>query len=163
MTVAGPFELIAAGPEEIGVLVRHHRLMFQEIWDTDGMPYALSDLDAMEKSYQSKLHKELQTKSCSAWVVLEGGRAAASGAVSILSMVPSPIDSSCNVAYLHSIFTEQDHRRKGLATWIVKHAVRFCRESGIRRMVLNASEAAKPIYKKIGFEPATKSMQIFIR
>jgi len=78
-------------------------------------------------------------------------------------MVPIPNDYSCKVAFLHSVFTENDFRNQGLATKIMEQAIEFCRLKGMKRLMLNASDEGKPLYEKLGFEFVKNSMRMFIK
>ena len=162
MIATGDSDIFPAGANDSKILARHHRLMFQEIWDESGLVYRASDLDLMEQAYHQKLQKELETENCSAWVIRTDKCVAASGAISVLSMVPVPNDPSCQVAYLHSIYTEREYRGKGFAGRLVDRAIVFCKDNGIKRIFLNASSAGRHLYEKVGFQLADNAMRLLI-
>lgn len=151
-----------ATPDDISVLVCHNRLMFIEIWDYRGWEYESSNLDIMDQDYREKLERELPDKDCKAWVIKKGEKVLASVSISILSMVPIPNDPQCKVAYMHSVYTEEEWRGKGLSKKLVEQAIEECKASGIKRMTLNASYAGKSLYEKLGFEPVENAMRLWM-
>ena len=156
------FIILPATPEDIPLLADHHRKMFEEVVMSQTLyPKALNS-ERLDREYIHKLINELGT-TCHAWIVKKNdGEVIASGGVSIISMVPVPNDYSCKVAYIHSIFTEDKFRNNGLARQIIDEILQFCRRQGIKRLILNASDAGRPLYEKIGFESATNSMRMII-
>jgi len=95
-------------------------------------------------------------------LIKKGNHIVASGAITIVSLVPTPNDFSSKVAYLHSIYTERAFRGKSFANRIVREALEYCRANGIKRVFLNASDAGRPIYERIGFSSSSDMMRIFV-
>jgi GNAT superfamily N-acetyltransferase len=152
-----------AKSEDIPILVRHHCLMFEEILTLKGMDIDNSAFRKIETAHNDKLEKQLSDGSCVAWLIEYNKDIVASGAVSIISMVPVPDDPSHEVAYLHSMYTEKDFRRKKLAHRIIDEAILYCKGKGIKRMILAASDAGRPLYKQVGFLPAENLMRLWIK
>ena len=148
-----------ATPDHIPILVDHNRRMFTEIWSLRSIEYDQKNLAIMDTEYNAKLHKEMADGTCTAWVIKEKKRILASGSVTIVSMVPTPTDPQCKVAYIHSLFTENDFRRKGFSKRIMGSIVDHCKNQGIKRLMLNTSEAGKGNYEKFGFKLADNSMR----
>lgn len=147
-----------ATPEDIPVLLNHHRKMFEEIREKTGNPVDPSLLIALENEYRIKLAREIPTGTCIAWVVDIGDHIVSSGAVSIVSYVPVPHDLSSNIAFLHSVYTEKEYRHLHYARQITRAAADYCRNRGIRRLYLFASNAGQPVYEKAGFVPVPNAM-----
>lgn len=144
-------------------LSNHHRKMFEDIWEKKNLIIDFKKAQEIEKAYLEKLRKQLPDGRCKAWVVKRGIQIVASGAISIFSYIPVPNDSTLEVAYLHSMYTEKFFRGRKLAQQIIERAINYCKENGIRRIVLNASDEGKPIYEKTGFLSAPDSMRLFIK
>jgi GNAT superfamily N-acetyltransferase len=140
----------------------HHRKMFEEIWEKKGESIDPSVGKAIERAYAKKLKQELTDGSCKAWVIESENKIVASGTITIASLVPTPRDLSSSVAYLHSMYTEKEYRNNHFANLIVERAIQFCRNNGINRIFLNASEAGRPIYEKLGFRTAPEMMRLVI-
>ena len=161
MTENVEFSIHAAGPEYIPVLVDHHRRMFEEIIRSQNPDSDLPNMEDVDNAYRNKLNSELG-QGCRAWVVQASDEIVASGAVSVISMVPVPNDCSSRVGLLHSIYTEKGYRNKGLGGRIVEAAVRYCTDQGMGRVLLNASQAGRSLYTKIGFESVDNAMRLWL-
>jgi GNAT superfamily N-acetyltransferase len=95
-------------------------------------------------------------------MIEEGHRIIASGAVSFVAYVPTPLDPSSTIAYLHSMYTDKEHRGRKCAERIMQQVLDHCRAQGIRRIILNASEAGQPVYEKLGFRTASDMMRLIL-
>jgi len=151
-----------ATENDITQLGIHHRKMFEEIWEKKGERIDNSICEEIEKAYAQKLKQELIDGVCKAWVIENDNKIIASGAITIVSFVPTPNDLTSSVAYLHSMYTEEGYRNRSFANLIIKKSIQYCKEIGIKRVFLNASEAGRPIYEKVGFRPAPETMRLFI-
>ena len=156
------FTLRQATEQDIRQLSIHHRKMFEEIWEKNGQQIDNASSIEIEQAYSRKLSKELPVGSCRSWLIENGNQIVASGAITVVSLVPTPSDFSSKVAYLHSMYTEKAFRGKSFANRIVRKALEYCRANGIKRMFLNASEAGRPIYERIGFSSWPEMMRISI-
>lgn len=57
------------------------------------------------------------------------------------------------------VATPAEHQRKGYAEAVLRHSLNQARRAtGIERMVLHATDAGYPIYKRMGFEPVVSMM-----
>lgn len=155
------YKIRKATERDIPQLSIHHSEMFKEIWKNKGKSQGDSESFELGNAYSQKLNRELGNL-CRCWVIETGRELVASGALTIVSFVPIPDDSSSRVGYLHSMYTDKRYRGRGFANLIVKAALQYCRENGIKRVVLNASEAGRPIYEKIGFISSPETMKIFL-
>ncbi|MFH1976500.1 MAG: GNAT family N-acetyltransferase [Pseudomonadota bacterium] len=149
--------------DDVQILAIHHRKMFEEIWEQKGIQIEVARAKELESAYIGKITRQMPEGICKAWVIKNDDQIIASGAITIVSFVPVPMDLNHNIAYLHSVFTEKGHRNKKCAQKIVDRAIQYCQQSGICRVVLNASEAGKPIYEKIGFVSSPETMRFFIK
>jgi len=147
-----------AGEEDIPCLAIHHRMMFEEIRESTGLPLDPPGLAVLEKEYAQKLAGEFRSGTCISWVIQIGERIVSSGAISIVPYVPVPHDLSCRIAFLHSVYTEKEHRHRHYASRITQEAADYCRNQGIRRLYLFASDAGRPVYERTGFVPVPNMM-----
>lgn len=152
----------AAGLADIPVLCRHHCKMFQEMLALNGQRIDDGRLKALESAYREKLEHEMPDGSCRVWVVKTDDQIVASGAMSLVSVAPVPGDVNPRVGYLHSIYTDPSHRHQHHARQIVERAIHACRELGIRRVMLSASEAGRPVYEQLGFVAVPDAMRLVI-
>jgi GNAT superfamily N-acetyltransferase len=137
-----------ANSSDIPLLVLHHVTMFQAPVDSE-----------LGRCYHRKLELDIPSGMCHMWIVEVEGIAVASGGISLARFVPTPWDHNPIVAYVHSIFTLPEHRQQGHANGIMLSIDHFCKEFGIHRQWLNASDMGRPIYEKLGFKPNLRMMQ----
>jgi GNAT superfamily N-acetyltransferase len=155
-------ELIESKMCHIPQLAVHHRMMFEEIWENRSMKINIDAGDKIQNAYAHKLMHEMPAGVCISWGFEDNDRIIASGAITIVSLVPVPHDLSSRTAYLHSVFTEKKYRNKGLAGRIAEKTIEYCRTAGIKRIFLNASDAGKALYENLGFVSSPESMRLFI-
>ena len=149
--------------DDVKILAIHHRKMFEEIWEQKGLKIEIGRAKELESAYTDKITKQIPEGVCKAWVIKNNDEIIASGAITIVSFVPVPSDLSHNIAYLHSMYTEESHRKKKCAQKIVGSAIQYCKENGISRILLNASDAGKTIYEKAGFLSSPETMRLLIK
>ena len=58
-----------------------------------------------------------------------------------------------SVAWIAMVLVDIDSRRKGVATTLLKHALDFLDEQGVKTVRLDATAAGQPVYEKLGFVP----------
>lgn len=151
-----------ASENDIDTMATHHKKMFQEIWKQAGKELGSDTAEAVKAAYKAKLSLELKSGICKAWVVENEKRIVSSGAITVVSLVPNPSDLSSKVAYLHSMYTENDYRNRKFSQLIIDKMIAYCRSTGINRVILNASHAGRPIYEKKGFKSAPDSMRLLL-
>ncbi|MFZ1987066.1 MAG: GNAT family N-acetyltransferase [Desulfatitalea sp.] len=151
-----------AGVEDIPGLAKHHGKMFAEIWEKKKATLSTAEIEALERAYSDKLTQQMKDSVCVAWVISHNERLAASGAITLVSFVPVPNDLNHRIVYLHSMYTEKEYRGNGCARRIVQAAIDYCRTQGVKRVLLNASDAGRPVYAALGFQAAPEAMRLFI-
>ena len=72
-------------------------------------------------------------------------------AVSFCIAFPSAKNPSGKFAYLFNMFVEPECRGRGVATSLVRHITRLCRERGIEKMTLHDTKMSRGIYEREGF------------
>lgn len=149
--------------DDVQILATHYRKMFEEIFEQKGLRIETDKAKELESAYIDKIAKQIPEGVCKTWIIRESDQVIASGAITVVSLVPVPSDLSHRIAYLHSIYTENSHRRRGCAQKIVNRAIQYCQVNGIRRVLINASDAGKPLYEKAGFRPLPETMSLFIK
>jgi GNAT superfamily N-acetyltransferase len=150
-----------ATPDDVSILVKHRRWMFEDMAFARGMSHAPTELDAMDAAYAQQLQAQLPDDRLQAWVVEAEGRVVASGAILFADWLPRPGDLTECLAYVHSVYTEPDYRRRGLARRVVQTLIEVCRAKGLQRVTLHASDAGRPMYEAMGFV-ATNEMRLML-
>jgi GNAT superfamily N-acetyltransferase len=154
-------QLREAAHDDIAILVKHRRWMFDDMLTAQTVTYSAGDLDDMEPAYRSYLEQHLGG-SLRAWVAQAGQRVVASGAVLFYAWPPRPGDWVGTAGLLHSVYTEPGYRRRGLARTLVQMMIEVCRGLGLRTVTLHASQAGRPLYDAMGFQ-ATSEMRLTLR
>lgn len=152
--------------DDIPVLVRHRRCMAAEIARSRGLLVDTAGLEVGMAVYPDYLRVHMADGTVVAWVIECGDGVLSSGSLTLCPMPPGAGDRSleeARVGFLHSIYTEPQHRGRGCATRIVQAAIECGRGLGLKRIDLGASEAGRPIYESLGFKPATTMMQLRLR
>lgn len=128
-------------------LARQRRLMFDEIGrlpDAEG--------DAMEAAIREYIERALPAGTFYAWVVEQAGEIVAGGGLQLRTLMPRP-------GFVHgepeglivSMWTEPQHRRRGLGRRVVEAILAWGAAHGFTRFTLHASEAGRPLYEHFGF------------
>jgi L-amino acid N-acyltransferase YncA len=148
-------------PNDIPVLVKHRCAMFADMIENQTVNYTADDVAAMEAPYRTYLKKNLG-RVVRAWVLENDGKIVASGAVLFNNWLPRPGDHTTKSALLHSVYTEPDYRRRGLAKQIMQALLTECRRLDIQCINLHASDAGRPMYEAMGFKQ-TSEMRLYLR
>jgi GNAT superfamily N-acetyltransferase len=137
------------------VLVRHRLAMFEEM----GIPL---DADGLTSAFRTWLQAQMPAGVYRAWLV-EGadGRIVAGGGMTILPWPPGPRSFHDRLAFVYNVYTEPDHRRRGLGRLVMDTIHGCCREEGIALVALNASRDGLPMYEAMGYAVSPSPMMFF--
>jgi len=87
----------------------------------------------------------------------DGKRIVAGGGVITHDFHVGPLDGVTTRSWIVNMYTEPDHRRRGLARMIMTALLELCRKSGWAVVYLHASSDGRPLYEALGFK-ATNEM-----
>jgi GNAT superfamily N-acetyltransferase len=141
--------------DDAAVLARQRRLMFDAI-----NPMPVADGDALEAAILTYIQRAMPAGTFRSWVVEHQGAIVAGGGLQLRTLMPRP-------GYVHqepeglivSMWTEPEHRRRGLGRMVVEAILAWGRENGITRFTLHASNDGRPLYQLYGFT-ATNEMRL---
>ena len=147
MPIRGTIRIRRATSRDLDVLVRQRREMWREIADhTEG------ELDAADRVYRPWARRRLKSGILVAWVAeTRDRRVVAGGCVWLQEIQPRPGRTDQAQPYLLSMYTEPEARGGGLASRIVREALRWARARGYARMTLHASDFGRRVYERLGF------------
>lgn len=91
------------------------------------------------------------------------GSAIGSAGVLIHAAIPRPGLASDRAGRVQSLYVEPSARRAGVARSIMQRLVEFARDEQLISLVLHPSDAARPLYTALGFEPADEMLLRFTR
>lgn len=147
-----------ATPADLALVLHHRRRMFEDMGYRD-----LAQLDAMQAAAGPFLGGGLADGSYEGWLVEDaGGRVVAGGGIALVPFQPHPRDPGSRRAWIVNMFTEREHRRRGLARRLMATMLDWCREQGFQAVSLHASAEGRPLYEALGFEP-TNEMRLMLR
>ncbi|MCC6173786.1 MAG: GNAT family N-acetyltransferase [Chloroflexi bacterium] len=154
---ADPYAVRLAVPADALVLARHRRWMFESM----GLEFDLPG-DAFEVVTARAIADALGRGAFVAWVIDYRGQIVAGGGIQLREQLPRPgLVEAAPEAYILNVWTNLDHRRRGLASRLLDTMIDWCRERGVRRLALHASEQGRHVYERYGFRP-TNEMRVIL-
>lgn len=146
------FKLSYAGREEVDLLTKHRMKMWLEI-----RPDYEKEVRATEKRTRRWIGEKLSEGSLVGLVVrTPDGEVVGSGCIWLREEQPRPSSMRLVVPYLMSMYTVKKFRRLGVASLIVKGALKWCRRRNYDRIILHASKEGRSIYESLGFESSNE-------
>ena len=146
------FKVSYAGKGDVDLLADHRKRMWLDIH-----PEYEEEVRATEKRTRKWIGDQLSKGSLVGLVVRTAdGEVVGSGCIWLRDEQPRPTSMSLVVPYLMSMYTVKRFRRQGVASLIVKGALKWCREKGYDRIVLHASKEGRAVYEGFGFEPSNE-------
>src|SRR5438128_10191442 len=115
-----------AGVRDLDALVHQRRAMWKALGVRNNELHERGD-----RVYRRWARARLRNHQLMAWVVKSAdGRTAGGGCVWLQQVQPRPHRASRVQPYLLSMYTEPDFRRRGVASMVVKEAIRWWRKKG---------------------------------
>jgi GNAT superfamily N-acetyltransferase len=129
--------------------------MFEEMGRTLDKP-------ALTAQFGAWLREVMPPGTYKAWLVeAPNSSVVAGGGMTIIPWPPGPTYPGDRLAFVYNVYTEPEHRNRGLAR-LVMHAMHgYCREHGISSLALNASQFGQPLYESLGYA-VTPSPMMFL-
>ena len=143
--------------DDADALVAHRRAMFHEMGYGDE-----AALDAMAAAFRPWLLEKIDAGEYLAWVVQPSASSIAAGlGLWLMDWPPHMIGPGARRGNILNVYTRPDCRRQGLARRLMNVALDWCRENGIRAVILHSSKDGRPLYDSLGFRP-TNEMRLTI-
>lgn len=136
---------------DLDVIMHHRRAMFSDMGFSDE-----ADLKAMEATSAPFLRVGLEDGSYRGWLMERDGKVVAGGGLVIVGHPSAPNNTVPCRAWILSMYTEPQHRRRGYAKTIVETIVAWCRSEGYVNVSLHASDAGRHLYETMGFKPTNE-------
>jgi GNAT superfamily N-acetyltransferase len=119
-----PLRIRRATFRDLDVLVHHRRRMFEDM----PRPYTPDEHAVHDREYRRWAKRLMARGEFVAWIAeTKEGAPVAGGAVWLQERQPRPGQRASKVPYLLSMYTEPEFRGRGLATRIVKEAMRWAK------------------------------------
>ncbi|HEX2924028.1 MAG TPA: GNAT family N-acetyltransferase [Chloroflexota bacterium] len=147
MQTADHLKTRQATVEDIPILVRHRRLMFESMGFCDA---AIND--EMSAIVADQLTRWIPSGEYRGWIVETPERRIVAGiGLSIIQLPGSPRNVRGRYSYLMSLYVEPEYRRIGIAGRLVEEMIQWSRSQGLTEVRLHASDQGRPLYEKLGF------------
>tara|TARA_X000001036_G_scaffold384531_1_gene378555 strand:- start:123 stop:575 length:453 start_codon:yes stop_codon:yes gene_type:complete len=78
-----------------------------------------------------------------------------------LFMEQKIIHNGGKVAHIEDVVVDKNHRGKGYATLLLKHATSIAKNYKCYKCILNCTDQVKPVYEKNGFSHKTNGMSLY--
>ena len=142
------FTIKRATLDDLDLLVTQRHKMFQEIRRRNAR-----DLKEIDSLYRKWLRDMLSKRRIVCFLAIDQfGKTAGGGCVWIRDVPPSPWTGlRLRAPYLMSMYTEPRYRGLGIASAIVRSAMVWSKKMGYNRITLHASEAGRPVYRRLGW------------
>jgi GNAT superfamily N-acetyltransferase len=138
--------------DDLFLVLHHRRGMFHDMGHRDE-----ARLDAMEAASSPFFAKGLRDGTYRGFFAVdEEDRVLSGGGVVLLEYQPHPLDPRPRRPFVVNMFTEPEHRRRGLARRLMAAMVDWCRGEGYRLLYLHASDEGRPLYASLGFVPTNE-------
>lgn len=103
------------------------------------------------QAYSASIWADMEHGTHRAWIAFAGDEAVASVTLIWWAMPPTPANLQRKRGFVSSVFTRQDHRRRGISRRLMAMLIEHARWEGIDRLVLWASEMGRPMYESLHF------------
>ena len=119
-------------------------------------------LDGMATAFQPWVIRKMLAGAYLAWFAVAPDKTIAAGlGLWLMDWPPHMVGPGARRGNILNVYTSAAHRRRGLARQLMQTALEWCREHGIRAVILHSSDEGRPLYKALGFRP-TNEMRIVL-
>jgi GNAT superfamily N-acetyltransferase len=91
-----------------------------------------------------------------------GGGLAATGVAEFVRRIPGPVNPGGHWAYLSSICTDPQWRRRGLARLVLGELLAQAERRGVHRVDLHATPDGRALYEESGFAPKAGGVEMWL-
>lgn len=143
-----------ATQEDLNIIVKHWTKMSIEMSESDGTPLPTDERIA---EVSQLFHKKYSQGELIFRVALDEQHNIVACAGGLIRYdYPWPLSSEkAKVGWVVSVYTEVEHRKRGLALKIVDEVTRWLEAQQVAMVRLWASQHGKPTYEKLGFKQTT--------
>ena len=145
------YQIRRAGVNELSKVLHHRRSMFLDMgFEGNTVEEAMAISETM---FAEAMHQDRYA----GWFVEDAsGAVVAGGGIVLIEFQPGPRDPSAYRPWVVNMYTERDHRGKGLARELMKIMTAWSRQQGFRNLYLHSSKQGRPIYESLGFTPTNE-------
>ena len=96
-------------------------------------------------------------------LAIDNDRAVGCATMCYIDLMPTYAHPSGRRAHLMNVWTNKDYRRQGIAEKLVTMLIEEARGRGVSEISLDATEAGRPLYRKLGFKESGECMTMVIQ
>jgi GNAT superfamily N-acetyltransferase len=141
----------SAGSDDAAIIARQRASMFRDMGSVSPQ-----ESELLRIASETWIFDLLANGEYLGWLVEHRGVAVAGGGIFVRESGPVP---GCyrlgRWGHIVNVYTEQAHRRRGLARRLMETMLRWCVFNGIDQITLAASDEGKPLYESLGFKPTS--------
>src|SRR5277367_1321842 len=143
MECAMEIRIRMAGTEDLEHLVRHRRVMFEEMGFRDAPM-----LEGVEEVSREYFGESLRTGAYRAWLAEDAnGQVVGGGGIVIADWPGYPGERRAERVWILNMYTEPAARGCGIAKRVLEIMIEWCRSRGFKAVSLHASDAGRPLYE----------------
>ncbi|HXQ20024.1 MAG TPA: GNAT family N-acetyltransferase [Candidatus Acidoferrales bacterium] len=132
---------------DVAVIAHHRAAMFRDMGELDD-----AEMPALEAATREYLTHALPAEEYLGWVVDTADQVVAGGGVLLRPLLPRPgAPRGGAEAYVLNVYTEPEHRRRGLARQLMQAILAWCEARAVARVTLHASDDGRALYESLGF------------
>jgi len=138
-------------------------LLIQSRMDT------LRDVNSLDADYQfseeflEASREYFREGDQSTVLAIDNDRAVGCATMCYIDLMPTYAHPSGRRAHLMNVWTNRDYRRQGIAEKLVTMLIEEARARGVSEISLDATEAGRPLYRKLGFVESEENMAMIIK
>ncbi len=122
------------------------------------------DNDAMRQmldAFHPWLLKKMEAGEYLAWFAIAADHQIAAGlGLWLMDWPPHMLGPGRWRPNILNVYTRPESRRNGLARQLMETALAWCRANQLTTVILHASDAGRPLYASMGFQPSTEMRMI---
>jgi len=146
-----------AAADDIPEILEQRKRMYQDMGHTEPEPLAI-----MVSTSRIFLEQAIPSGTFRGWLASVEDRIVAGGAVLLVPWPSHTYDGECRRATILNVYTYPEFRRQGIARYLMKTMIDWCRNQGLAMVYLHASHDGRALYESLGFEP-TAEMRLKLR
>ena len=148
--------IVRATAEHIDWIIRHRIEMFRSMGWTD------EDLLITGEITRAFLERDW-TDNPEVLIALEQNEVAGGVAINYSLMLPDNRNLTGKCAYIMNMYVEPEYRNKGIATQLMEKVLEICKEKGVGKISLHATDMGERVYSKLGFEKSDSYYQVYLK
>jgi GNAT superfamily N-acetyltransferase len=119
-----------------------------------------AELDLTDAKFMEWVEPKLERGEYREWFLQDDrGKVVAGAGLWLMEWVPHAVDQSTRRGNILNVYCEPQYQELGLTRRLLIHILDYCRDIGIRSVIVNPTEATCALYEALGFRP-TGEMKI---